>query len=313
MNDRISGRIAAFDVACFIVALSIPALAVSQGAWGFLIESFIFVPFIWIGIRYGLAAGVITALLADLGIYLVNHNLMETLDKGILLIGITFFVALGIRRNWKPGKILFWASLSWLLFVALGFIQVGHEWHAQMQQMYKDWMQSFNSEQALIAAQGFSVQEAQQAIEISSDSFALITPAVYGLYGLISLALNFILARLALKRWAGIEVDLGAFWNWSLPWYAVWGAIAAIISMLAGDNLNVKWLTELGTNLVIIYGVVCLVLGIAISKHFLVTPKVPFLLKAVYAILCLLNPIILSVIGVFDLVLNFRKLPEGTQ
>ncbi len=83
---------------------------------------------------------------------------------------------------------------------------------------------------------------------------------------------------------------------------------------LGGDEFALAFLKGLGTNLLVVYAGVALVLGLAVYVHFLRSPRIPLLLKwamlFVNLFYFLFSIVAIVVFGLFDLVFNFRKLPD---
>lgn len=310
MRKAITSKERALDVVAFVLALAIPILAVGLKAWGFLVDIVVIVPFVWLGVRHGKLPGVVVALLSVGGVYLISWDLFLTIGKGLLLLGVSLSFILGAEKGWKPGKMLFWASLAWLPFVFLSLAPLGQDWMTQLQEVYLDLFQQAGFAQVLMMGQGISASNAQDMLEMISEVAAVIYPSVIWVYGIITVVVNFLLIRVVLSRGLGLSFRIGPFTQWTLPWYAVWGAIAGIAAYLVGDNWGIRWMVELGINLGLVYALVCMVLGTSLTIFLVLSPKIPVLLKVVLVIISLVYPVIPALLGLFDLVFNFRKIPE---
>lgn len=311
MSKALSRKELAKDALALVLALGLPVLAADLNVWGFFVDICAVVPFVWIGVRRGKAAAIGLALLAVVGVYLVSRNLVLTLGNGMVLLGVSLSFVLGLERGWKPGKMLFWGSLMWIPFVVLSIGSVGQDWLTQLQNAYLEMFQQSDMQQMLISSQGLGASQTQDWLQKVSWIAAAIYPAILYLYGLVTMVVNFLLVKAVMKRGMGLGLEIGPFMRWTLPWYAVWGAIAGLAAYLAGDNWNLTWLIVVGINLGLVYAVICLVLGLSVAIHLFVSPRIPFLLKIIFVILVLINPLILSLLGLFDMVMNFRKIPES--
>jgi len=311
VSKALSRKELAKDALALVLALGLPVLAADLNVWGFFVDICAVVPFVWIGVRRGKAAAIGLALLAVVGVYLVSRNLVLTLGNGMVLLGVSLSFVLGLERGWKPGKMLFWGSLMWIPFVVLSIGSVGQDWLTQLQNAYLEMFQQSDMQQMLISSQGLGASQTQDWLQKVSWIAAAIYPAILYLYGLVTMVVNFLLVKAVMKRGMGLGLEIGPFMRWTLPWYAVWGAIAGLAAYLAGDNWNLTWLIVVGINLGLVYAVICLVLGLSVAIHLFVSPRIPFLLKIIFVILVLINPLILSLLGLFDMVMNFRKIPES--
>ncbi|MFZ3386944.1 MAG: DUF2232 domain-containing protein [Candidatus Hydromicrobium sp.] len=102
-----------------------------------------------------------------------------------------------------------------------------------------------------------------------------------------------------------------------LPWYYCWGAILGLVLVLVpstGQNFD-KLVDIIGFNLIIIFGLLYLVLGISVLWGILGRFKVPFIWRiSIFIILGLFFGfaiLILPFLGLIDIWVNFRRLKRG--
>lgn len=303
------------DALAFAAALGIPLLAAGFDAWGFLVDILVIIPFVWLGLRRGKIYALVTALLAGAGVYFITNSALTAASQGLLLLGVPIVLVIGFERAWKPGKVLFWGSLVWLPYVLLSLYIIGPDPIGQLQKAYTDMFQQANMLQVMQTTWGMSASEAKDALLQYSQIGATIFPSVLFLNGIVTVSCNFLLSRFVLYKGLGIKVKIGPFREWSLPWYAIWGAILALASYLAGDNWNIVWLTDVGLNIGFVYFVICLVLGTAITSYLFASARVPRFFKVLLvfmAFLSIYGLIMIAALGLFDMVLNFRRIPEST-
>ncbi len=315
MNEPVTFKEKTKDTLAFAAALGIPLLAASFDAWGFLVDILVIVPFVWLGLRRGKIYALVTALLASAGVYFITQSAFTAVSKGLLLLGVSFVLVISFERPWKPGKVLFWGSLVWLPYVLLSLYIIGPDPVGQLQKAYADMFQQANMLQVMQTTWGMDANQAKDALLQYSQIGATIFPAVLFLNGIVTVGCNFLLSRFVVYKALGIKTRIGPFREWSLPWYAIWGAILGLASYLAGDNWNIVWLMDVGLNLGFVYFVVCLVLGSAITSYMFASAKIPRFVKVLLVFMAFLSVyglIMIAALGLFDLVLNFRRIPEST-
>lgn len=126
---------------------------------------------------------------------------------------------------------------------------------------------------------------------------------------LVEFGLVFYFVRIWLKDEQRIP-----FTRWRLPWYAVWGAVLGIAFYLLGDQFSWPNLRIVGINLMVVYAALTLVLGVSVFVFLLHSPKIPRFLKLAFIIASFIylffSIVSLIMFGLFDLLFNFRRLPE---
>jgi uncharacterized protein YybS (DUF2232 family) len=313
------------DAWILAVALGIPILAASQDIWGFLVDIMVIAPFVWLGFRRGITQSVLGVVVAAFGIYLVSGSLELAISKGLLVLGISAVFSLGLARGWKPGEIIFWASLPAIMYGLYILLQIssGPLLHrdpitaienvllANMDPFLDEYRKAGGLEMA--QAQGLSELQVKQTLEQGLKILSRLYPSMLFIGGIFNVILSFLLTRYLLKRGMGKGIPLGPFRNWSIPWYAIWGAIIGIACYLLGDYWSIHGLTIAGVNISAVYFIICVVLGVSVVTFFFTSRKVPLFFKLIFVFTTFFNlpvtSIFLALIGLFDMVMNLRKLP----
>jgi uncharacterized protein YybS (DUF2232 family) len=309
------------DAWILAVALGIPILAASQDIWGFLVDIMVIAPFVWLGFRRGITQSVLGVVVAAFGIYLVSGSLETAISKGLLVLGISTVFSIGLARGWKLGEIIFWASLPAIAYGLYILLQLspGPLLHRDpIAVIENDWLPLLDEYRKagvleIAQAQGLNEVEAKQALEQGFKIVSRLFPSMLFISGIFNVVLSFLLTRYVLKRGMGVVIPLGPFRNWSIPWYAIWGAIIGIASYLLGDYWNIPGLSIAGVNISVVYFIICVVLGVSVVTFFFTSRKVPLLFKLIFVFTTFFNlpvtSIFLALIGLFDMVMNLRKLP----
>ena len=126
--------------------------------------------------------------------------------------------------------------------------------------------------------------------------------------------INYIASSKMLKKYnVDIEPFL-SFKEWDLPWYYCWGAIIGLVLVLipsTGSNIDLI-IDIAGFNLIAVFGLLYLVLGISVLWGIFERFKVSIILRIIILVIVGLfigfTIFILPFLGLIDIWVNFRKL-----
>ena len=106
-------------------------------------------------------------------------------------------------------------------------------------------------------------------------------------------------------------VELKPFSKWRLSWHYGWGYVAGLILASIGQVAAVTLVSNIGTNVMSVFGMVFLVQGAAVAWYFFDKYKLLPVAKWLIMIFIVLNPTLLQILswaGVLDAWLDFRRL-----
>lgn len=162
--------------------------------------------------------------------------------------------------------------------------------------------------------QGMTRANLESYMQLVLPLYYKLMPGLAGLIGMIEISLAYLVFRLIFKN---RESRLLPFARWQLPWYGVWGAIIGLAAYLLGDYAKISPLTITGMNIMVIFAGISLVLGLACLVYLVQSPKTQrwqiwlIIIGGVFFTQVAL--IALIFVGLFDLVFNFRRLPEKNE
>lgn len=294
------------------ILLTFPWLGVAWGTWGFIWEAVLLLAVFLVGRRRGLpiATGLLligyVIPLTVLGVAGFNQMSLVPLAG---LMGV-----LGWHKQW-PVRMTFFRSamfaavlgaLPTLSFMAQGFDA------KTVSDMINMIVQQYQASGllAVMQQQGITEVQARDLLQRGIHFYALIIPSFAAITAFVEFGLVFYIFR----RWFKDDEGRIPFTRWSLPWYAVWGAVLGIAFYLLGDQFSWTILRGLGINLMVVYGALTLVLGTSVYLYLLQSPKIPRFLKFALIIASFIyfffSVVSIMMFGLFDLVFNFRRLPE---
>lgn len=313
-----SALAAGLTVVLVLLGLNLPSMQV--------VISFIWsIPLILLAIRYNLRVAALSAVAAFV-LTLFYTDAIKAIIVFIQLVPLGLVYGYLIKARAKVGSIILWGSLTALIslfFVSvLGFIFFGFSpsnWIEEMQRDMQHIIENYGYE-GLLNGTGTG---REKGVEIEAtlrgffESLMLLTPGMLVVGTIFSALLNFFIARFVLLR-LNIKVpSIPPFRHWRLPWYFIWGVIAGLVLWLLGDYWELSLLKTAGQNVLYIYFPFVIIIGCAVVIYFAARWKIPTPLKIMLGIIALLylpyTLMVVTLLGLFDMVFNYRKLSEKKE
>ena len=294
------------------ILLTFPWLGVAWGTWGFIWEVLMLFAVFLVGRRRGLPIATVFLLIGYVAALIVlgltAFNQMSLIPLAGLL-GV-----LGWHKHWPVRMTFFWSAMLAAVLGAiptLSFMAQGFD-AKTVSDMIDAIVYQYQAAGLLVLLQqqGFTEAQVRDLLQQVIHFSALITPGLAAMSAFVEFGLVFYIVR----RWFKDDKGRIPFTRWSLPWYAVWGAVLGIAFYLLGDQFSWTVLRALGINIMVVYGALTLVLGTSLYLYLLQSSKIPRLLKLALIIASILyfffSVVSIIMFGLFDLVFNFRRLPE---
>lgn len=291
------------------VLLAFPCVGIVFGTWGFFWGVLMLLAVFLVGSRRGLSIAALFLLIGYVVPLIVFGAPAFKLMSYVPLAGL--LGVLGWHKHW-PGRVtFFWsAALAAVLgtLPILSFMAEGSSVLA-VNDMINTTVQQYQAS-GLLQQQGISEVQLRNLLQEVVDLYVLIFPSLAALAAIVGFGFVFYFARI----WFNEGEERIPFTHWRLPWYAVWGVVLGMAFYLVGDQFTWVALRILGINLLAIYGALTLVLGTSVFVYLLQSPKIPRFLKFAVILTSLIflffSVVSLIMFGLFDLVFNFRRLPE---
>jgi len=294
------------------ILLTFPWLGIVLGTWGFIWGALMLLAVFLVGRRRGLPIATLSLLIGYVAPLIVfgatAFNLMSLVPLAGLL-GV-----LGWHKHWPVRVTFFWsAALATVLgtIPTLSFMVQGFS-ALTASDMINTTVQQYQASGllAVMQQQGITEVQVRDLLQQGIHIYALILPSYAALVALVEFGFVFYFGRI----WFTEDEGRIPFTHWRLPWYAVWGAVLGIAFYLLGDQFSWTVFRVLGINLMVVYGALTLVLGASVFVYLLQSPRIPRFLKFALIIASFLylffSVVSLIMFGLFDLVFNFRRLPE---
>lgn len=265
-------------------------------------------------LRFGLAALLLAGVILFLATGHMQLVLLITLQTGPLgvLLGLLF-------KNGVPaGRSLAVTILSSVAITAATFLLMysltGFNPFAP-NQVDRSMFDQMKSQIAALTAEGLSpdnIRELEDAVEQVEAAWPVLAASSAIIWVIISAFLSYKVTRFYMAR-QGFQVPPAVpFTRWKLPWYIIWGVIAGLALLLAGDEMGIAGLDQAGKIILWVTGFILAVLGASTFTFFL-NKWMPFRAArvAVAAGLVLIfhiTVVALVTLGLIDTILNLRRL-----
>lgn len=299
--------LAALTVVLLLPAIYLPVLG--------MLTLFIWpVPITVLGVRHGLRVSFLAMITAGLIASLLTHPL----TAGSMVVWLGFLgLTLGycFRHRYPPITTLGLGTLtvlaSTMVLFLLSLVVFGVNPFTAWQEVFAE-----SSGQVLefYRQMGISGQQLAQMEELYSDMvemFRYLLPATLLMGSVFAAFINFTVARLVMAKLGQPVPGLPSFDRWQFPRNMVWGYLAGILSHYGGNYYGISLLVEIGINVYVIFNLLFAVAGLAVVHYFLQQYRVHRILRVLATIFIVLNPVLFqlsSLLGIFDVVFNFRKI-----
>lgn len=145
--------------------------------------------------------------------------------------------------------------------------------------------------------------------------YELLLPGQYTLSAAVLGALSFFALALVSSVFKFNLPPGPGFSRISYPWYSIWGLIAGLGFILAGDQFSLRILVITGLNILFVLFYAFLLLGTSVALFFWKAIKMPFIFRFLIVLLAFFYlPIaatVLLLLGITDPLINYRRLPGG--
>lgn len=290
--------------------LCLPWFCTAWFMWGWIWEVIILLSVLWTGLRKGSKWTLIVLIIgycaAALSFGLPGLQQMGYVPWAGLV------AVIGLKNDWPQRFTVFWSIVAAGLLGAVPTLWV-EGFNSQNQELIDSMILQYKNMGLLTGLQDQGITESELKI-IAGQTLSFYAMIIPGLAAVSSI-FEFGITYYFFVRWI-VQSEKGRipFSCWRLPWYAVWGPIIALGCYLLGDEFSLVLPRGLGLNLLVICGAVVLVIGISVYYFFLQSPNVPRLIKWILILgnifYFTLSLISIMLLGLFDLVFNFRRLSE---
>ena len=278
------------------------------------------IPLIVVTMRWGFGRGVIALLVAGSLIAMLS----TPIDALLLLVqygGLALVYGYSFKQGDQLQKTLLRGILAaalgsiLMIVVSMGFLGFEPSQFVEEAERASQMTMSIYEEAGLLERfeeQGVSREQIEQIFESMGTVIVRIIPSVIVVLSIVTAIFSLVLTRNVLKRLRmNVPAKLPPFREWRLDFRFVYGFIGGLAAYLLSDVLAVPLLSTLGMNLLVAFGFVFALQGLAVLAalfHLLKTRPLARIMLIVFIFLFLQMAIyMLLFVGLFDVFFDYRK------
>jgi len=293
-----------------LIIAGLGALAIYFFPIKFLVDYIWGIPLIIIVKKYNLGIGLLTLATTFFITWMLTDPIM-TLLLVVKLAPLALVYALLFKGEVRPGVTLLSGVIVALLSDLVTLL--GYMYLAQVPIIPSDEALRMQTQQfaEFYTKFGMDAEQARQLVDSAVKLSLMLIPSTLAVVAIFRAFLTYILAAKVLRKMNYGVAALPPFSDWRLPWYSIWSIILGLGMSLAGDEYQIKILSDIGKNLIFIFIPLFMVTGIAVVTKFFKTWRIPSWLKGLLVFLGLINfgttLVLFALIGMFDPLVSFRK------
>ena len=182
---------------------------------------------------------------------------------------------------------------------------------AQLEENFKNVMESQIEMFKDMDLTNYELAETKELLENAYRYILLIIPSTMLIFSIIVSYLNYLASAVGLNR-LGVKItNIPRFAKFSLPRNAIGGVLVMFLTIFIADKLGFGYSETINLNLVALVGFMLFIQGLSVIEHLLKKRNVFLIFRIILYVLFLFTAFMLTIIpivGVLDLVFDFRKL-----
>lgn len=277
------------------------------------------IPFIIIGVKYGIKYNVISSLISILSIGLVVDPV-----SGVFVLVLFLPIILGlnysIKKGRKPLEILGINTIILLVsFLIIISITGDMADVSILDQLEDSFSQLLNAQVEVLEGMDYSSYELLQIkdmLENALDYMLLIFPSMVIMFSFIIASINYLVSSIILKKWGNSIDTIPKFSKFKLPDNVLPGIGIMLLGTFLLKKLDFFYYDTVILNITVFASFMFVVQGLSvidyklIKKNMKIFPRI--LIIGLFAILLPLGWLI-SFLGVLDIIFDFRKIGKKAK
>lgn len=291
---------------------------------GFVTAALVPIPTVLLILSNRLRDGIICAIAGIIVFFILDYSLAITIL--VLLIAVSIAYRYFLNKNKKTFfsiTIIFLIFLgAILLYTAINFVISGGMLFKDLIKNYSSLVNNLSNDPIVKTYQSLTGADSQQINLILNQMKSILNFIPYLIPAIIivlvgaAAIINYYGTSAISKRYNMILKQLPDLRIWDLPWYLCWGIILGIILVIIpqiGSNFS-KMINAAGYSMIIIFGALYLVLGIAVIWGIFVRFNTSIYLRLIMLAVVIFAPgiiVLIPLVGLIDIWANFRKLKRS--
>lgn len=303
-----TGIVAAIGALATIMGYYVPFLNI------FLI--FTAIPFAIITLRNGISFGIAGAVIASVIVAMATNPISALIT--LISSGISgIFLGIVVQKKLKAWPAIVVTTLATLFSLYLSYYVVlpltGMDLNLQLDQMIAEMKVTMEAMQSSFNTDPAAAQQSAELLESYTRNMKLLIPSAIVVSALVSAAANYLLMRAILRRMGMELVAMQPFREFRLPGSVFFGMLIMIVLSYLADYFKLIQSEALLANVYMVFSMAFVIQGAAVIVYFFKRVPGQRLLKWLLVILLVFTggTIYLSLLGMTDVMLNFRKRYEN--
>ena len=276
------------------------------------------VPIILLGVRHGYKWSIMATVVAGIMIAMLMHPLQSlSVVVGFGLIGIVLGYA--FRMNFSASKTMLWGTIASLIskaaLLGISALVIGTNPFTMQTDVMANAV-----EQAVEIYRNFGMGEQElakitESMQTMMDLMKIILPAGFIMASVLDTWLNFLIAKVVLKKLGHHVPGFPPFKDWCLPYYIVYFFALSLVMIYWGNSREIILLSQVGMNLQVMTSMLILVQGLALFNYFADKYNLSRMVRGIILFLVLTNGFLAQILifgGAIDMVMDYRRL-RGPQ
>jgi uncharacterized protein YybS (DUF2232 family) len=299
-----TGIVAALGAVATILGYYVPFLNL------FLI--FTAIPFAVITLRNGISYGIAGAFVASILVAITTNPLSALIV--LFSSGINgIFLGIVVKRGLKAGPAILVTTAATLFSLYLSYYVIlpltGVDLATQIDQMVVEMNETMKLMQTSLNSTPEAAAESAKLMEAYTQNLKLLIPAGIILSALASASANYMLLRAILRRMRVALPEMKPFQEFRLPGSVFFGMLIMIILSYVSGKLGIIKSEALLVNIYAVFSIGFTLQGVAVLIYFFRRIPGRRVLKILLVVLIMMtgNSLYLTMLGMLDILFNFRK------
>ncbi|WP_425448759.1 DUF2232 domain-containing protein [Dethiothermospora halolimnae] len=276
------------------------------------------VPFIVFGIKYEMKYNIVSMILS-IGFMTLIMGISMSLVLAILFVPLSIFIQYTIEKEYKSSHVLLFGAGIVLISLFLRFIILEYTLDIDVTNEMEVFIRKFfENSMKNIENRGLSNNEVLQFRDMFksvSDYLVVVIPTMIIVFSFIISYINLLLLSIILNKIGYKKFKMGKFMYFRLPSNIILGSAVMLIGSFIIKYLKILNYNTIFMNMSFILSIVFFLQGLSLIIYWVSNMKVNKAIKIIVMIIVIINiPFlsgILSMLGVIDVIFDFRKLKKA--
>ena len=274
------------------------------------------IPFIILGVRHKtkyniysiLASSILIGILTD-----IFTGLLIFLVFGLISIIITYM----INKKHRSQDILIGGAIATIVAILISIAIIGYITGISfLSQINATLSESMKLQLEILREMDLSTYELtlfKDFLTVTTDYMIILIPATIVISSVFVVYMNYWMSTAILSRLGHKTVEIPKFMHFRLPSNAIMGSAVIIVAAILFRSMKLFYYETIFINAVVLISFVFFMQGLSVVVFLMNRKKMHKIVKAILIFLIIVNmplSIMVSIIGLLDVVLDFRKLKK---